>query len=154
MLAPLKDRSVIEGAEEPSTPTMPLCDVQREMEDLRHALRDSRQRLRRGAWQSTRQISLLNAEVIRLQALCTTYEQQLERYSSGVAIIELGQALMRQTNNNERLKSGAHQAWLLEKTLAAAHGECQRLAAERDILAQELHQIKLDRLSDPSHGGA
>lgn len=153
MLAPLKDRSVISSASEPTAPERPPCEIQTEIEDLRLALRESRQRLRQGAWQSTRQITRLNAEVSRLQQLCHRYEQQLEDYASGVAIVELGQSLMRLSENNERLKQAAHRVWLLEKNLDAAHDACQQLAVERDTLAFELHQMKQSLLSEPNHRG-
>ena len=153
MLAPLKDRSIIEGPAEPTSSTTPQCGTKSEIEDLRRALRESRDRLRRGAWESTKQISHLNAEVTRLQAICSNYEVQLECYASGVAIVELGQALMRLTDNNERLLNSAHRVWLLEKNIDAAHSECQKLATERDTLAQQLHQTKLEQLSGQVGGG-
>lgn len=133
MLAPLEDRSRLE--QEP-TQTPEGERPGEEIEDLRNALRDSRLRLRRGAWQSTRQIMRLNGEVTRLQAHCESLQSQVARYESGVAVIELGRELMRLSENNERLKGAAHRVWTLEKNLAAAHEECRRLADERDALAR------------------
>lgn len=153
MLAPLKDRSIIE----PSHPhqallTTPSCDEKMEIEDLRRALRDSRNRLRNSAWQSTRQLSLLNAEVSNLQVHCAKQEARLEHYASGVAIIQLGQELMRLAVNNERLKEGAQRVSWLEKMLQVAHGDYQQLAAERDALVRELAQVKGERWSDRCMG--
>lgn len=153
MLAPLKDRSILEVDEGVRTTDSSPCTLKRENQDLRQALRNSRQRLRQGAWESTRQISRLSAEVSRLQTLCARYESQMDRYASSVALIELGQALMRISEENERLREGAHRAWLLEKTLVTAHREYQTLAAERDALAVQLHQSKLDQSSGQPLGG-
>lgn len=153
MLAPLKDRSILEAEGCVSATDVSPHALKRENEDLRRALRDSRQRLRQGAWESTRQISRLSAEVSQLQTLCTRYESRMDRYASSVAVIELGQALMRISEENERLRESAHRAWLLEKTLVTAHGEYQTLAAERDALAVQLHQSKLDQLSGQPLGG-
>lgn len=153
MLAPLKDRTILEiedrlAVEEISAQTAGL-----EIEDLRRALRESRQRLRRGAWESTRQISQLNAEVSRLQILCNTYQSRLKRYQTGVAMIELGQALMRLAEKNEHLHESAQRACLLEKTLAASQEECRKLAQERDRLEEALRQIAVPGIAVQSSGG-
>jgi len=115
MLAPLKDRSILEGCgtPEPVMPAEMVAELVEEMQDLRRALRESRASLRLNAWKSARQTALLHAEISRLKALCSCYEGRLEQYESGVAVIALGQALM-------------------------------RLAGERDSLAQQLGLSKLD----------
>lgn len=153
MLAPLKDRSILEVERALETAECPEAAAKSELDDLRRALRESRQRLRRGAWESTRQVSQLNAEISRLQILCNTYQSQLKRYETGVAMIELGQALMQLAEKNENLHESAQRAWLLEKTLAASHAECQRLAHERDRLEQALHQLTMHRISGQACGG-
>ena len=103
---------------QPSAESLP--DLHSENADLRQALRDSRQRLRRSAWESTRQIA------------------RLQRYLSGVAITELGQALMRLAENNERLKVSAQRAALLERTIATVQTECRELNRERETLLAAL----------------
>lgn len=113
-----------------------------EIRDLRHALRESRTRLRRGAWESTRQISGLNAEVSRLQELCAHYQRRLECCESGAAMVELGRELARLSDNNDRLKGVARRVWALEQSLESAYAECLRLSIERDALARELQQLK------------
>lgn len=128
MLAPLEDRSILERE----------TDATDELADLRRALRESRIRLRRGAWQSARQICTLNAEIKRLQNERDDCRQRLDQLASGVAIVELGQALMRLSANNERLSAAARRVWQLEKNLAAAHAECARIAEERDQLLRTL----------------
>lgn len=141
MLAPLEDRRCLEREVAADSPA-------EEIEDLRRALRESRRRLRRGAWESTRQIMLLNGEIARLQARCEDYRNQVVRHESGVAIVELGRELMRLVENNERLKGTAHRMWTLEKKLAAAHAECRRLAQERDELADALYSLRQSRAGD------
>lgn len=145
MLAPLKERAVHEN--DAGAGAVPARQGQssrppaEEIEDLRRALRDSRSRLRRGAWESTRQIAALNSELSRQQTLGATYRRQLAQYESGAAIIELGRRLMRLSDANQQLKSVAHRVWTLEKTVAAAHAEYQRVVAERDALARQLHLL-------------
>jgi hypothetical protein len=41
---------------------------------------------------------------------------------------------------NEQLILASQRVWPLDKTLCAAHRECERLACERDTLAQRLCQ--------------
>lgn len=140
MLAPLKDRSILHHDHENNGE--PALSSRRELEeeivDLRRALRESRQRLRRGAWRSARQMALLHGEINRLQALYREQNERLERYLSGVAIIELGQALMRQTENNERLKGAARRVGFLEQSLESTEEQCRRLTAERNQLAARI----------------
>jgi chromosome segregation ATPase len=151
VLAPLKDRSILEHDDSvdlrppPSAPQ--ANEAPSEILDLRQALRESRTRLRRSAWQSTQQICTLNSEIDRLHRQCREQQRQLDDFMSGVAIIKLGQTLMRYAENNERLKGAAHQLWQLEKKLEAAHFEYRQLADERNALAQEIHELKLNRLT-------
>lgn len=60
-----------------------------EISELRQALRDSRQRLRRSALQGVRQLAALNGEIARLQQVCTTQAAQLRRYEESFALLEL-----------------------------------------------------------------
>lgn len=117
-----------------------------EIEDLRRALRESRMRLRRSAWESTKRIAALNNEVSRLSSLCADYRQQIIYFESGAAIVELGSKLMQLSVRNDALNSVEHRVWTLERTIEAAHREYARLSQERDALAQELCLSKLDQV--------
>jgi len=133
MLAPLKDRSVIEREDAQGHGDGPaLSDLQAENMALRLALRQARSSQRRNATLTTRQIISLNNEISRLQALNLSLQQQCEEYASGQAIVSLGQRLMALEASNEQLLAAAQQVWYLDKSLCAAHHECERLARERD----------------------
>lgn len=153
MLAPLKERSIQEcdaGAPAVDQPTMNKTQFHsavEEIQDLRRALKDSRNRLRRSAWESTTRIAALSNEVSRLSALCATYRQQLVHFESGVTIVELGCKLMQLSEKNDALKSDAHRVWTLERTIEAAHAEYSRLSQERDALAQELCLSKFEQFA-------
>lgn len=153
MLAPLKERSVQEcdGGAPPvhqtGEATAKFRSSAEETQDLRRALRESRTRLRRSAWESTKQIAALNNEVSRLTELCSTYRQQITRFESGVAIVELGCKLMQLSIEKDALHGAAHRVWALERTIEAAHAEYARLSQERDALAQELCLSKLEAIS-------
>lgn len=138
MLAPLEDCRILADD----------LDEAAEIRDLRRALRESRLRLRRSAWQSTRQIAALNAEVSRLQALSEEQRRQLAEYASGAAIVDIGRKLMDLVEANDRLRATAQRVGLIERALAAACVERQHLAAERDALAHELHQARLSFFAD------
>jgi hypothetical protein len=133
MLAPLKDRSVIEREDSPgNVDASPLSDLQAEIVALRLALRQARRSQRRSATLSARQVVALNNEVSRLQQLNLSLQQQCEEYASGQAIVSLGQRLMALEESNAQLLAAAQQVWYLDKSLCAAHHECERLARERD----------------------
>lgn len=148
MLAPLKERAWQEspsgasGTSGPATRQVETPAPGEEPGDLRRALRESRMRLRRSAWESTKQITALNNEVSRLSTLCASYRQQLVEPESGVAIIELARQLMQLSAENEALRSVAHRVWTQERTIQAAHEEYIRLAQERDALAHQLRLAK------------
>ncbi len=110
-----------------------------EMDDLRSALRESRARLRRSAWESTRIITRLHGEIHDLQARCAHYQEQLANYESGVAMIEMGRTLVRLHEQVDYLAEAARRSWTLERTLEATQAEYQHLAAERDELVRALH---------------
>ncbi|PKO30127.1 MAG: hypothetical protein CVU34_19995 [Betaproteobacteria bacterium HGW-Betaproteobacteria-7] len=133
MLAPLKDRNLIEresSTDSAETPT--LADLQAENMALRLALRQARRSQRRSATLTARQIVTLNNEMSRLQQLNLSLQQQCEEYASGQAIVSIGQRLMVLEESNEQLLAAAQQVWYLDKSLCAAHHECERLARERD----------------------
>ncbi|PKO86238.1 MAG: hypothetical protein CVU18_15935 [Betaproteobacteria bacterium HGW-Betaproteobacteria-12] len=146
MLAPLKDRSVIERDDSPgAADTSQLSDLQAENMALRLALRQARRSQRRNATLTARQIVALNNEVSRLQTLNLSLQQQCEEYASGQAIVSLGQRLMVLEDNNAQLLAAAQQVWYLDKSLCAAHHECERLARERDVAISCLRTDLLHR---------
>jgi len=53
-------------------------------------------------------------------------------------IAELGRQLMKLKDANEHPIVAAQRVWHLDKTICAAHRECERLARERDNLALRL----------------
>ena len=134
MLAPLKDRNLIERDNGMGcvTDTPHLADLQAENMALRLALRQARRGQRRSATLAARQIIALNNEVSRLQQLNRSLQQQCDELTSGQAIVSLGQRLMALEENNAQLLAAAQQVWYLDKSLCAAHHECERLARERD----------------------
>jgi len=131
MLAPLKDRSLIER-ESPLSLEERVAQLESANLALRTALRQSRQVQKRSATLSARKIVALSNEVSRLETLHSAARQQVERLESGQAIVELGQQLMALSEANAQLTESAQRVWLLDKTLCAAHEECARLARERD----------------------
>ena len=133
MLAPLKNRSVIERESSPGNGDASApADLIAENAALRLALRQARRSQRRSATLSTRQVVALNNEVSRLQQLNLSLQQRCEEYASGQAIVSLGQRLMALEESNAQLLAAAQQVWYLDKSLCAAHHECERLARERD----------------------
>ena len=89
MLAPLENRNIltVRGCDEE-------CAVEKEMRELRRALRASRLRLRRSALQGARQVIALQVELAHLQAKCERQEVQIARYASGSVVVDLGRKLM------------------------------------------------------------
>jgi hypothetical protein len=146
MLAPLEDRRLltVRGCDEE-------CAVEKEMSDLRRALRASRLRLRRSALQSTRRIMDLNAEVARLQAMCDRQAQQITRYAAGAVIVDFGRRLMELSEANSRLVNDSRRAVVLERVLGMTEAERLRLARERDALARELARCRRDALLGVSY---
>lgn len=141
MLAPLENRSVltIRGCDEE-------CAVEREMGELRRALRASRLRLRRSALQSVRQLTALNAEVARLQQLCDRQAQQIAHYAAGEVVVDLGRKLMAMSEANARLIDDSRRAAMLEQVLGISDAERRRLSRERDAMARELYRYRHDAL--------
>lgn len=109
---------------------------------LRKALRESRERLHRGALESTRRIFLLSSEVTRLESLNSAYRRYLELSGEECPIVELARRLVECHEENEALRRDALRVGILEKALRDACAECDRMACERDDLAQELIRLR------------
>lgn len=135
MLAPLENRSLIErepaGAER-------VVQLEAENLALKQALRQARQRQKRSTTLHARKLGEQRSEIARLETLCRQYRKRIDELESGQAIVELGQQLMTLKHANEQLLAAAQRVWYLDKTICAAHRECERLARERDTLARRL----------------
>jgi hypothetical protein len=133
MLAPLENRNVltVRGCDEE-------CAVEREMRELRRALRASRQRLRRSALQGARQVMALKAELANLQLQCERQGVQLASYASGEVIVDLGRKLMKLSEANAHLIEDSRRAVMLERVLGLTDAELRRVSRERDALAEQL----------------
>lgn len=138
MLAPLKDRSVLER--EPA-----IAEHKAEILALRLALRDARSAQRRSATLSTRKIVALTNEVNRQSELNARLQLRVDELENGQAIVALGQQLMALRDQNEQMAAAAHRLWFLDRTLGAAHRECERLARERDAALDSLHDKSTDQ---------
>lgn len=136
MLAPLKDRRLIEQ-ESPAA----ITRTQGEMVALRLALRESRNRLRQLVREEGKRRAAMLDEMERLREELVLSRQQVERYESGVAIVELGRELLRLQACNDCLRHGQARMWNLEKNLESAHCEYQRLFEERNALAEQVRQL-------------
>lgn len=140
MLAPLTDRSLIEQespGNQPAT-TDPVAELRAENAALRVALQLARRDQRLGATRAARKIVAQENELLRLQTLLDASRQRVAALESGQAIVDLGRRLMQLSAINEDLVSAARRVWILDKTLCAAHAECERIATERDRLAGQL----------------
>ena len=139
MLAPLSDRSLIEQ-ENPGPPAAddPATALRAENAALRVALQLARRDQRQNATRSAKALVVRENEINRLQALLAASRQRVAALESGQAVIELGRRLMQLSVINDELTGAAQRVWALDKTLCAAHAECERLARERDRLADRL----------------
>ncbi|WP_265949255.1 hypothetical protein [Dechloromonas sp. A34] len=137
MLAPLKDRSLIERE-----PTLSADERIAQLEAanaaLSSALRQSRQAQRRNATLAARNIVAQANEIERLETLYWTAHQRVTVLESGQAIIELGRRLMALSEANEQLIDAASRVWTLDRTLCAAREECARMAHDRDLAINRL----------------
>ena len=133
MLAPLENRNIltVRGCDE-------VCAVEKEMRELRRALRASRLRLRRSALQGARQVIALQVELAHLQAKCERQEVQIARYASGSVVVDLGRKLMALSDANARLIDDSRRAVMLERVLGVSDAELRRVSRERDALAEQL----------------
>jgi predicted nucleic acid-binding Zn-ribbon protein len=148
MLAPLKNRALLERDD--GNPLANLDPVPRDKTDrviarlesevaaLSTALRQSRRAQRRSATISTRKIVSQLNEISGLKAIVAAQRERLADFESGQVMIELGHQLQQLSASNDDLSSAAHRVWQLEKTIRAAHAECERLAGERDELTLRL----------------
>lgn len=145
MLAPLKNRAILER--DPGDPQSDLAaaDERRRLDRLsdentalREALRQSRRALRRSAAAAARRIVAQENEISRLQTLNAAQGQRLADLESGRAIIDLGRRLLALSESNRQLSTTAQRVWFLEKTIEAAHAEYERLSRERDGLLDRL----------------
>jgi len=131
MLAPLKDRSLLER--EPNvSPDERIAQLEAANAALSSALRQARQAQRRSATLATREIVAQANEISRLETLLQTTRQRVDSLESGQAIVELGRRLMALSEANEQLTDATRRVWTLDKTLCAAREECARMASERD----------------------
>lgn len=132
MLAPLKDRSLIER--EPLTSVDErIAQLEAANAALSSALRRARQTQKRSATMAARKIVAQANEISRLEMIYEAARQRVDALESGQAIIELGRRLMALNEANEQLIDAAHRVWTLDKTLCAARDECARMAQERDL---------------------
>jgi predicted RNase H-like nuclease (RuvC/YqgF family) len=138
MLAPLKDRSVLER--EPSAEIAEIGTVDAEMLALRLALREARRTQRRSATLSARKTVELTNQLHRLTELNARLTARVDELENGQAVIALGQQLMALRHENDALHDAVHRLWFLDRTLCAAHRECERLARERDAALDSLQK--------------
>lgn len=139
MLAPLKNRSLIEQ-EVSDSPAQRIAQLLSENLALKLALRQSRQSQKRSTTRSANRILAQTGEISRLESLLTDTKERLAALESGQVIIELGRKLMQIGEMNDQLVKAAHRIWSLDKTICAAHAECERLSRERDDLACQFGQ--------------
>lgn len=139
MLAPLKNRSLIEQAK-PDSLEQSVGQLLSENSSLKSALRQSRQSQKRHATLSANRITAQTDEINRLGKLLSQTTERLTQLESGQVIIELGQKLMQLNEINNQLANAAQRVWYLDKTICAAHAECERLSRERDALASQVGQ--------------
>lgn len=130
MLAPLKDRSILESADEP--------DEENRM--LRLALRRARQAQKRSATLSARQLVEMTNRLQLAEERNRQLQARLDEMENGQAITALAQQLVELRQENDELIDAAKRLWFLDRTLCAAHRECERLAQERDTALEKLQQ--------------
>lgn len=147
MLAPLKNRRLLERDPAGTQTDLSylteadrqyLQHIESESAALASALRLARRNQRRSATLATRKIVAQTNEIARLNEICNHQRQRLAELESGQAIIELGRKLFQLSESNEQLCAAAQRVWYLEKTICAAHAECERLSRERELLAAQL----------------
>lgn len=139
MLAPLKDRSLIER-EPLTTADERIAHLEAANAALTSAFRQSRQAQKRSATLAARKIVAQANEISRLEALYQMARHRIDALESGQAIVELGRRLMALNEANEQLIDAAHRVWTLDKTLCAARDECARMAQERDLAIRRLNK--------------
>jgi predicted nucleic acid-binding Zn-ribbon protein len=148
MLAPLKNRRVLErDSADPQadlsllsaeTGESHVARLESEIADLRSALRQSRQAQRKSANTSTRKIVAQLNEISRLNEIVAAQRQRLAEVESARSV-EMGRQLQQLGALNDDLGNAMQRVWFLEKTIRAAHAECERLSHERNALAAHFH---------------
>jgi len=137
MLAPLENRALLER-EPDDAANERIAELENKNAALRQALRQARASQKRMATlNSSRSIEQAN-RIAALETRCENFRARIAELESGQAIIELGRQLMALKDANEHLIVAAQRVWHLDKTICAAHRECERLARERDNLALRL----------------
>lgn len=139
MLAPLENRALLER-EPDDTSGERIAELESENAALRQALRQERSARKRMATRNSRLAMEQTRQISALETRCASYRARIAEFESGQVIIELGCRLMELKDANEQLILASQRVWHLDKTLCAAHRECERLACERDTLAQRLCQ--------------
>lgn len=147
MLAPLKNRHLIEREPADSFELLEqaclrIAQLEGEKIALKLALRDLCQVHRRHKMTAAGTEREMAREADCLHERCEAYRQRLEKLESGESIVELGRKLIALEEKNTQLENAAQNVWYLDKTLCAAHCECERLAKERDVLAQRLSAVE------------
>jgi hypothetical protein len=138
MLAPLKDRSILE-CETPAE-TAHFDQLQIDNHNLKSALRQARRMQKRQATcHAIASIAQTN-EINRLQTLLAMAQERIVHLESGQSMIEMGARLVALSEANARLIEAAQRVWTLDRTLCASRGECLRLANERDAALRRLDQ--------------
>ncbi|WP_374326783.1 hypothetical protein [Azonexus sp.] len=136
MLAPLENRAILERETRPdNTQGNPLLA---ENLALRHALRQARSSRKRLLTLHATRLAEQDERLKALENERDALRQRLGQFESGQAIVELGQQLMAARAAEQQLMAAIQRVWQLDKTLCAAHRECERLANERDRLARRL----------------
>jgi len=136
MLAPLENRAILEC--EPAIEETRDNRLLAENIALRHALRLARSSRKRLLTLHAARLAEQAEQLDALESERNALRQRLEQLESGQAIIELGRQLIEAREANQQLMAAAQRVWHLDKTLCAAHRECERLACERDQLALKL----------------
>ena len=145
MLAPLKNRRQLErdSADPQGDLNLPAAEesashiarLESEVAALSLALRHARRAQRKSATEATRKIIAQDNEISRLNELTARLRQRLRKFEAGQSVIELGCQFQQLGAASSEYDDAQHRVWFLEKTIRAAHAECQRLAGERDSLA-------------------
>lgn len=130
MLAPLKDRSILER--EMPAEAAHLDQLQTDNLNLKSALRQARRMQKRQATlHASASVAQAN-EINRLQTLLAMAQERIVHLESGQSMIEMGARLVALSEANAQLVEAAQRVWTLDRTLCASRGECLRLANERD----------------------
>jgi len=138
MLAPLENRAILEKETDESAADARLQSLENENAALRRALQKARSSQKRMiTLNAARSVDQTN-RIALLETQSSTQRARIAQLESGQAIVELGQQLMALREANEQLIVAAQRVWHLDKTICAAHRECERLARERDDLAFRL----------------